>query len=73
VTQDGRRLRTLGAGDHFGELALLLDVPRTATVRAVTPTRLFRVDRDAFDQLVRRAFDRPGAGMPSRVVRVEEH
>jgi CRP-like cAMP-binding protein len=32
------RLRTMGEGETFGELALLTDHPRTATVRAVEPT-----------------------------------
>ena len=58
VVQDGRRASILGMGRHFGEVALLLDVPRTATVRTLTPTRAFRLERDGFDRLVRSAFQR---------------
>ena len=56
VVQDGRELRTIGAGAHFGEIALLLDVPRTATVEAITPVRVFRLGRPGFDRLVADAF-----------------
>lgn len=48
VHQDGRELRTLGRGDSFGEVALLLTVARTATVTASGPCRLLMIGRDSF-------------------------
>ena len=48
VSQDGRPLRTVGAGDFFGEIALLREVRRTATVTATEPARLRTLGRDEF-------------------------
>ncbi len=48
VTKEGRHVATLGAGDYFGEIALLRDVPRTATVTAKSETVLQALDRATF-------------------------
>ena len=48
VLVDGRSVREQGAGEAFGEIALLRDVPRTATVRALEPSLLRAMPREAF-------------------------
>jgi MFS family permease len=48
VSSDGRLLRTLGAGDFFGEIALLRDVSRTATVSALTDSVVLAIRRMEF-------------------------
>jgi CRP-like cAMP-binding protein len=48
VTKDGRYVATLGPGEYVGEIALLRDVPRTATVTATSPTVLQTLDREHF-------------------------
>ena len=52
VTRNGKMLRELGAGDFIGEIALVADVPRTATVTATSPVRLLVVTDRAFRGLL---------------------
>lgn len=47
-----QRLSLLGPGDYFGEIALLLDVPRSATVRVLTPLEVRSLNREAFEALL---------------------
>jgi CRP-like cAMP-binding protein len=46
----------LRPGDYFGEVALTMDVPRTATVSAITPAVVASCDRATFDEFVRPLF-----------------
>lgn len=55
VAVGGKRVATLGPGDFFGEMALLEDLPRAATVTAESDMELYVVERRAFTALVSEA------------------
>ena len=48
ASHDGRVLSHMATGDHFGEIALLRDVPRTATVVATEDSVLQTIQREDF-------------------------
>jgi ATP-binding cassette subfamily B protein len=48
--------RILKPGDYFGEVALAMRIPRTAAVRAMTPSTLASCDSETFDEYVRPLF-----------------
>jgi CRP-like cAMP-binding protein len=52
VTRKGQRVAMRGGGEFVGEIALLEETPRTATVTAKTPLRLFVLTRKDFRHLV---------------------
>ena len=52
VTRKGKPVKRSGGDEFFGEIALLEDIPRTATVTAKTPVRLFVLSSRDFRRLV---------------------
>ena len=52
VRRGNRKLASLGSGDFFGEIALISDGPRTASVTATSPVRLLVLTRSAFRSLM---------------------
>jgi ATP-binding cassette subfamily B protein len=48
--------RVLRPGDYFGEVSLTMDMPRTATVTAITPAVVASCDRATFDEILRPLF-----------------
>lgn len=52
ISRGGKRLREMGPGDFFGELAMLGRVPRTATATATTSARLLVVGHREFTSLL---------------------
>ena len=53
IRRTGRKLGSLDTGDFFGEIALLTETPRTATVVTATPVRLLVITGQSFRRLLR--------------------
>jgi ATP-binding cassette subfamily B protein len=57
VTQESRGTQAvLRPGDYFGEVALAMHMPRTASVRALTPATVASCDQATFDEYIRPLF-----------------
>jgi CRP-like cAMP-binding protein len=67
VTRDGAQIATLGPGDFFGEMALLGDDKRMATVTAASPMQVFVMTRTSF-----RSIDREMPELHARVIEAIE-
>ena len=52
---EARLLQTLGPGDFFGEMALIHNAPRAATVTAKTNLVVLELDKEAFDKVLKRS------------------
>ena len=55
VTRGGVKVAVIPTGDTVGEMAVVTGAPRSASIRALEPTTLFRIPKHAFDDLVRSA------------------
>ena len=55
VTKGKRKVRQLSGGDFFGEIALVSDVPRTATVTTSSPARALVITDRSFKRLLQRS------------------
>lgn len=56
-----KEVARLGSGDFFGEMSLMTGAPRSATVVAVSPVECYRLDKDAFQKVIR---ERPAIAEP---------
>jgi signal transduction histidine kinase len=53
--QENRLLKTLHPGDFFGEMALIHNAPRAATVTSTTPIVVLELEKEAFDRVLQRS------------------
>ena len=72
VKRDGRRLNTLRSGDFLGEIALLADRPRTATVTTTAPSRVLVLTARDFRALLRDVPSLPSKVLAAVAVRLKD-
>jgi CRP-like cAMP-binding protein len=71
VSRKGRKVATMGTGDFFGEMALIRNAPRNATVVAETDTTLMALGSREFAALMAREPTMAGAVMAVMADRIE--
>jgi len=73
VDHGGQTVRTMGAGDFFGEIALLDDSPRTATATTAAPTKLLVLSRREFRSLMQGHPSIEACVLRCLIQRIKEH
>jgi len=73
IDRDGQRVNTLGAGDFFGEIALVDGGPRTATVTAEEPCRLLVITHRDFHAMMEEFPDVQAQVMSALAHRIRRH
>jgi CRP-like cAMP-binding protein len=73
VLKGRKLLHTLGPGDHFGELGLLRHSKRSATCRARTAVRAYRLTKAGFDRLMRDSFKKGTLNPAAAADRTRQH
>ena len=68
---DPVRVKGFKAGESFGELALMYNCPRTATIQAITPAVLWSLDRVSFRMIVLEANTKKAASYESFLEKVQ--
>lgn len=73
IERDGTRVNTLGAGDFFGEIALIDGGPRTATVTTDEPSRLLVITRRDFRAMMEEFPDVENQVLSALAHRIRRH
>lgn len=55
IGHEQTKVATLNDGDFFGEIALIKNIPRTATIKSKSPVTLLSLQREAFQTLLKKA------------------
>jgi cAMP-dependent protein kinase regulator len=55
INEENKELRDYDEGDVFGELALMYNTPRAATITALDKSVLYSLDRECFNHIVKEA------------------
>lgn len=71
IDGEDKYLKTYATGDAFGELALLYNAPRAATIKAKSNGKLFQLDRTTFNHIVKEAAEKKRSLFENTLKKVE--